>query len=241
MNRGSGHPLAYPLAVTIGALAVLTAWAPFADPDQFSALVVVGLGIIGYTGYRLALALGVLDHGAATRHPVPVRRVRQEHRLESRSWLELRGQGPTRWIPVYFTPHLIGFTGGTAEFDGRSIVLRESSAAPDNQPTADAGTPPAPSSEIHVLPAGRVRLGEPGGRLLDNPSRRDATTGERATTAAKFPRRLLLDAQSVVAAPFIALLWVYIAEGGLPAFIGACCVAAAAAIWLSAIRGSDPS
>ena len=243
MNRGSGRPLAYPLCVTIGALAVLTAWAPFAGPDQLSALVVVGSGIIGYTGYRLAVALGAVAYGAAMAHPAAARRVRQEYRLQSRSWLEIRAGEHLRWIPVYFTPALVGFTGGKAEFDGVRIFLRET--GPNGAGAPSESAPGSPNfladGGLYVLPAGRVRSQEPSGRLLDNPSRRDAATEERACAAARFPRRLLLDAQSVVAAPFIGLLWVYTAGGGLPAFTGATCVAAAAAIWLSAIRGSDPS
>ncbi|MFI5714976.1 hypothetical protein [Nocardia sp. NPDC051750] len=239
-----GRPLAYPLVVTIGALAVLTAWAPFADPDQLSALLVVGLGIVGYTGYRLAVALGAVRLGVETAQPVPVRRIRQEFQLQSRSWLELRDAGRIRWIPVYFTPSLVGFTGGTAEFDGHRIVLRTSDpagTAAADEPAANTARTPATGPEVYALPAGRMRVHEPRGRLIDNPSRPDAATGERARAAAKFPRRLLLDAQSVVAAPFIGLLWVYVVGGGLTAFAGACCAAAAAAIWLSAIRGSDPS
>lgn len=243
MIRGSGHPLAYPLCVTIGALAVLTAWAPFADPDQLSALVVVGSGIIGYTGYRVAVALGAVAHGAATGHPVAVRRVRQEYRLQSKSWLELRDDGQTRWLPVYFTPPLVGFTGGSAGFDGPRIFLEETSPGETTAPSESASGSPnsLAAAKLYVLPAGRVRSQEPSGRLLDNPSRMDATTEARARAAARFPRRLLLDAQSVVAAPFIGMLWVYVAGGGLPAFTGATSVAAAAAIWLAAIRGSDPS
>lgn len=242
MKRGSGHPLAYPLAVTIGALAVLTAWAPFADPDQLSALAVVGLGITGYTGYRLAVAFGGARHGAGTDGTAAVRRVRQEFRLQSRSWLELRGSEGVRWVPVYFTPELVGFAGGTAELGGSRIVLHGS--APDRASEEPAGGIPRSSVNmpaIRVLPAGRIRLREPHGRLLDNPSRPDPAAAERARSATRISRRLLLDAQSVVAAPLIGLMWVYIAGGGLPAFTGATCVAAAVAIWLSAIRGSDPS
>ncbi|WP_280402672.1 hypothetical protein [Nocardia carnea] len=242
MNRGSGHPLVYPLSVTIGAFAVLTAWAPFADSDQLSALAVVGLGIAGYTGYRLAVAFGGVRHGAGTDGTAAVRRVRQEFRLQSRSWLELRVRERVCWVPVYFTPELVGFTGGTAELDGSRIVLHGS--APDRAPDERAGdirSSPASVPSIRVLPAGRVRLREPHGRLLDNPSRPDPSAPERAHSAARILRRLLLDAQSVVAAPLIGLMWVYVAGGGLPAFTGATCVAAAAAIWLSAIRGSDPT
>lgn len=249
MNNGSGHPLVYPLAVTTGALAITFAWAPFADPDQLSALIVVGLAIVIYTGYRLAVAFGTVAHETAAGRPVAVRRVRQEHRLHSRSWLELRGDDTTHWLPVFFTPELVGFIGGTAEFGRRGITVRESgpamndtAAGSSRRPTASAADEPAGSGRgLRLLPAGRLRDDEPPGRLLDNSSRPDPAAGARATASARIPRRLLLDAQAAVAAPFLGLLWVYVVGGGLPAFAGCCCVTAAAAVWLSAIRGSDPS
>ncbi|MEU1957018.1 hypothetical protein [Nocardia rhamnosiphila] len=232
MSSRIGHPLAYPLCVTIGALAVLTAWAPFADPDQLSALAVVGAGIVGYSGYRAAVALGAVGFGAETSGTVPVRRVRQEYQLVSRSWLELRDNGDDSWLPVYFTPELIGFTGGTALVTERQIVLR-----PDPGGTELPGGP----REFQVLPAGRARKTEPPGRLVDNPIRVDPDAEARVATAAKTTRRLLLDAQPAVAAPFVALLWLYVMGGGTGAFVAAMCVAAATGTWLSAVRGSDPS
>lgn len=233
MSSRIGHPLAYPLCVTIGALAVLTAWAPFADPDQLSALAVVGAGIVGYSGYRVAVALGTVGYGAEKSGTLAVRRVRQEYQLVSRSWLELRGDGDDSWLPVYFTPELIGFTGGTALLSERQIVLR-----PDPGGTEPPG---GPQCEFRVLPAGRAREKEPPGRLVDNPTRVDPEAAARAATTTKITRRLLLDAQPAVAAPFVALLWLYVMGGGTGAFVAAMCVAAATGTWLSAIRGSDPS
>ncbi|MGW6335399.1 hypothetical protein [Nocardia rhamnosiphila] len=232
MSSRIGHPLAYPLCVTIGALAVLTAWAPFADPDQLSALAVVGAGIVGYSGYRFAVALGAVSLGADGSATMPVRRVRQEYQLVSRSWLELRDGGNERWLPVYFTPELIGFTGGTALLGERQIVLRPESGGTDL---------PGGPREFRVLPAGRARETEPPGRLVDNPTRVDPETETRAATTTKTTRRLLLDAQPAVAAPFVALLWLYVMGGGTGAFVAAMCVAAATGTWLGAIRGSDPS
>ncbi|WP_328389835.1 hypothetical protein [Nocardia sp. NBC_00416] len=232
MRSRIGHPLAYPLCVTIGALAVLTAWAPFSDPDQLSALAVVAAGIVGYSGYRFAVALGALGHGVHRSGPVPVRRVRQEHQLLSRSWIELRDGGDECWIPVYFTPELIEFTGGTALFGERRIDLRRDPAS--ERIIGAAG-------EFRILPAGRARESEPPGRLLDNPTRPDPDAQARTAATVQVTRRLLLDAQPMVAAPFAGLLWVYVMGGGTAAFTGVLCVAAAVALWLSAIRGSDPS
>lgn len=233
MSSRIGHPLAYPLCVTIGALAVLTAWAPFADPDQLSGLAVVGVGIVGYSGYRFAVALGPVGLGAEKSGTVAVRRVRQEYQLVSRSWLELRDNGDHSWLPVYFTPELIGFTGGTALLSERQIVLRSDPGGTD--------PPGGPQREFRVLPAGRARETEPPGRLVDNPTRVDPDAEARVATAVKITRRLLLDAQLAVAAPFVALLWLYVMGGGTGAFVAALCVAAATGAWLSAIRGSDPS
>ena len=89
-------------------------------------------------------------------------------------------------------------------------------------------------------PVERV-VSEPAGRLIDNPSRPDPDGPVRARVAARPVRRLVLDAQFAVAAPFVGALWVYVAGGGVPAFTGATCVAAAVAVWLAAVRGSDPS
>ncbi|WP_175583129.1 hypothetical protein [Nocardia cyriacigeorgica] len=222
MIRGSGrneHPLAYPLTVTFGALAVMTAWAPFADVDQLSALAAVAAGIVGYSGVRIARAVGWLGSGVGVQERLAVKRVRQQHRLVSRSWLEFTQGRTTRWLPVYFDPALITLTEVTAEIDERAVIV----------------------DGIRLYPSGQARDAEPPGRLIDNPSRPDPNGAAQARAAASPLRRLLLDAQSVVAAPFAGLFWIYIGGGGISAFAGATCVAAVTAIWLSAIRGSDPS
>lgn len=219
MIRAASHPLAYPLTVTIGALVVIAAWAPFADLDQLSALLTVALAILLYTAFRMGIALGGLPHGAGPQRTVPVRRVRQQYRLLSRSWLEITERGRTRWLPVYFDPRLISLTGSETEVGGRRVTV----------------------DGMRLYPAGRMRETEPPGRLVDNPSKPARDVDQRATEATRVSRRLTLDAQSMVAAPFAGLLWVYVASDGITAFVGATCVAAIAALWLSAVRGSDPS
>ncbi|MEU0502010.1 hypothetical protein [Nocardia sp. NPDC005998] len=232
MKFGPGHPLAYPVSVTIGALVVCLAWAPFADLDQLAALATVALGILGYTGFQLARALGRLPHGLADGNragsggdhrdnirTVEIKRVRQQHRLVSRSWLEITENYRTRWLPVFFEPGLLGMTETAAEVSDRSV---------------DTAT-------LHFYPSGKTRTSEPPGRLIDNPSRPDPDAPDLAAESARVRRRLLLDAQSTVAAPFVGLMWVYVAEGGFTAFLAATSVAAATAIWLAAVRGSDPS
>ncbi|WP_433729692.1 hypothetical protein ACQP0C_01065 [Nocardia sp. CA-129566] len=232
MKFGPGHPLAYPCYVTIGALVVCLTWAPFADMDQFAALATVALGILGYTGLQLARALGRLPHGLADGNragtsgaggdnvrTVEIKRLRQQHRLVSRSWLEITENYRTRWLPVFFDPALLGMTETEAEVSDRSID----------------------TASLHFYPSGKARASEPPGRLIDNPSRPDPDAPDLATDSARVRRRLLLDAQSTVAAPFVGLMWVYVANGGFTAFLAATSVGAATAIWLAVIRGSDPS
>lgn len=196
------RPLAYPLTVSAVALAGTAVLMPFTDVDQRSVLAVLALGVIGYTAYRLAIAWARPQLGS------DARRVRQEYRLTSRSWVEYRDGEQTFWVPVYFDPALI--------------------------------TSPNPAA-LRLYRSGRRRTREPVGRLIDNPTRPADDAPERAARAARWRRRLLLDAQSAVAAPFFGLLWTYLAGGGVLVFAGATTVGLLLAVWISAIRGSDPS
>lgn len=218
MNLRTGHPLAYPALVTIGTLAITLAWVPFADPEQVAMLGTVAVIILGYSGFRFAVALGYLPAGLPSTvdgREVAVRRVRQQHRLVSRSWLEFTIGGRDLWLPVYFDPGLVTLTPDTAELAGRTVRV----------------------GQLRVYPSGRLRDSEPVGRLIDNPTRPDPEAIGRTGPG----RRILLDAQSAVVGPFAGLLWVYVAGGGSMAFVAATLVAAATATWLPAVRGSDPS
>ncbi|MCX4096613.1 hypothetical protein [Nocardia sp. alder85J] len=213
----SGHPLAYPMLTALGALVVCLAWMPFADPEQLAMLVTVALIVAGYSAVRMLVARGALS--AVPPVTVAGERVRQQHRLLSRSWLEYRVDGRTRWLPVYFDPALVALPAATIE-SGDGVVRFD---------------------EVRVYPSGRHRDSEPVGRLIDNPAHPDPDAPARATHSARLRRRLLLDGQYAIAAPFAGLLWLYVAGGGLAAYCGATVVAAAVATWLPAIRGSDPS
>ncbi|MFE5288040.1 hypothetical protein ACFRAQ_23980 [Nocardia sp. NPDC056611] len=192
------------------------AWVPFADPEQGAMLIAVAAVILGYTGFRFAVAFGYLPAGLrGGAKELAVRRVRQQHRLVSRSWLEFSVDGRNRWLPVYFEPGLVTLTPRTAEIGGRKVSV-------DGR---------------RMYPSGRVRDSEPVGRLVDNPERVDPEAIGRTGVG----RRVLLDAQSAVAGPFAGLLWVYVAGGGVGAFVAATMVGAATATWLSAVSGSDPS
>ncbi|MGW0250731.1 hypothetical protein ACWDYH_29265 [Nocardia goodfellowii] len=226
----SAHPLTYPVGVTLGALAVCAAWAPFANSSQLAVLATVALVILGYTAFQVCTARGLLPLGLPVPATAVVKRVRQEHRLVSRSWLEFSavaadcaqsstGASGTWWVPVYFDPALVMLTEAEGVLGGRQVRV----------------------GGLRVYPSGRARTAEPPGRLIDNPSRPGPDSRGLAVASARTARRLLLDAQSGVAAPFAALLWVYLDGGGLPAFAGAFCVAFGTAVWLAAIRGSDPS
>jgi hypothetical protein len=213
VSSGPARALTYPLLVTSGTLVVVAAWVPFADIDQLSALAVVGLSVLAYTAYQGGLALGVFPTGLVATGTVRGRRVRQQYRLVSRSWLEISSGDRMVWQPVFYEPALSTLTPTDLELTGRSIH--------------DGNT--------RFYPSGRVRTTEPAGKLVDNPSR------PADPPAFGIARRLILDLQPAVGAPLVGLLWVYVMNGGLGAFIAATTVAAATFTWLSAIRGSDPS
>ncbi|MFD6398797.1 hypothetical protein [Nocardia sp. NPDC060249] len=213
MSSGPARALTYPLLVTGGTLAVIAAWVPFADIDQLSGLAVVALAVLAYTAYQGGLAFGVFPTGLVATGTVRGRRVRQQYRLVSRSWLELSSGDRMVWQPVFYEPALSTLTPTDLELTGRSIL----------------------AGDTRFSPSGRVRTTEPSGKLVDNPS--------RATDPPAFgiARRLILDVQQAVGAPLVGLLWVYVMNGGLGAFVATTTVAAATFTWLSAIRGSDPS
>lgn len=205
--------LTYPLLVTGGTLVVIAAWVPFADLDQLSGLAVVGLVVLGYTGWQVGVAFGVLPSGLRPVGVVRGRRVRQQHRLVSRSWLELASGDRVVWVPVFYTPELSTFVPGEVDVTGSAIR----------------------AGDVRFLPSGRARTTEPPGKLIDNPTR------PADPPAFGLGRRLVLDLQFAIAAPLAGLLWVYVMAGGLGAFVAATTVSAATFTWLSAIRGSDPS
>ncbi|MGV9674488.1 hypothetical protein ACWDSJ_04335 [Nocardia sp. NPDC003482] len=215
MTPGAGHPLAYPVLTTSGVLAICLAWAPFGDVERVSLLATVALIVLGYTGFRLAVAFGRPGIPESARG----KRVRQQHRLLSRSWLEITAGDETRWLPVYFDPFLVTLPESAIERSGSAVRV--------------AGR--------RVYPAGAPRDSEPPGRLIDNPTRPDPDGAAHAARAVRPVRRLVLDAQSAVVAPLAGLFWVYLSDRGVVEFVCATSVFAAAAVWFAAIRGSDPS
>src|SRR5690606_15612233 len=115
------------------------------------------------------------------------RRVRQQHRLVSRSWLEITSGDRMVWQPVFYAPALSKLTPTDLELTGTAIT----------------------SGDERFYPSGRVRTTEPPGKLVDNPSR------PADPPAFGIGRRLLLDTQSAVGAPVMGLLWVYVVHDGI--------------------------
>ncbi|WP_245672726.1 hypothetical protein [Aldersonia kunmingensis] len=207
--------LRYPAGTAIGAVAICLALAFFGNADEIAVLAVVVLIVAVWTTVRLVGARS----GGETPRAIQVRRIRQQHRLVSRSWLEVRDGGRAYWLPVYFDPALVALTATPASGTSRSVDW----------------------NGHRFFAAGRSRSTEPVGRLIDNPSRIAPDAVVRGVAANRVGRRLLLDAQSAVGAPLVGFMWVFVAGGGIGAFAGATAVGAAAAIWWSAIGGSDPS
>jgi hypothetical protein len=157
---------------------------------------------------------------------VPVRRVRIQAGLVARSWLETE-TAPRRWIPVHFDPVLVGLRSpATVRVHGDP--LRDRLVAVDVE-----------GRLLH--PSGPVRAREPRGRRTDNPTAPDAATIERAARLAPLRLQLRADLPLLLPAPIAALLWTYVDGGGLATWAAATALLAALALWLAALRGSDPS
>lgn len=157
--------------------------------------------------------------------PVPVRRVRVAAGMTSRSWLETETQ-PRRWIPVHFDATLVGLPSPT------TVRL-----------LGDPGRDRLVAAEVDgrvLYPSGPVRSTEPRGRRTDNPSRPDASVAERAAALAPLRRQLRADLPLVIPAPLVALLWISVGGGGGATWAAATLLLAAFALWIAAIRGSDP-
>lgn len=159
---------------------------------------------------------------------VPVRRVRVQSGLLTRSWLELDCP-PHRWIPVRFDPVL--------------VIL------PAPAPVRVHGDPRrhrlvgADIDGVWLHPSGPVRAREPRGRRIDSPAHPDADALQVASGS--WPRQLRgqlrADAVLITPAPVVGLLWAFLDGGGVTTWAGATALAAALALWWAALRGSDPT
>ena len=161
---------------------------------------------------------------AAPPRPVRVRRVRQQHRLLSRSWLEVVGAVPAQRFPVYFDPALV-----TLDSPAQVVVH---------------GTGALRALRVDgrwIYPSGRVRAAEPPGQLLDNPSHPDGAARERAARSTPLRRQLQVDGVLLAPAPFVGIFWVLLDGGGILVWVAATVVTAALALWAASVQGSDPS
>jgi len=177
----------------------------------------------------IVTAVRLLSRLRLTRRPqvrVPLRRVRIQSGLLARSWLETEDI-PRRWIPVYFDPVLITLpTPTTVALFGDPRRSRLVAAVIDG---------------AVLYPSGRVLKDDPRGRRVDNPSEIDDSVRARAITTTTWLHQLRADAVLIVPAPLIGLLWAFLDGGGVWSWLGATVITAALALWLAALRGSDPS
>lgn len=167
---------------------------------------------------------------------MPVRRVRVQSGLLTRSWLELDGP-PQRWIPVHFDPVLVTLPAPT--------------------PVRLHGDPrrhrlvAAEANGVWLHPCGPVTAREPRGRRIDSPAQPDSdplqhTVGSgrgsgRDSGRDSWRRQLRADAALLTPAPLVGLLWAFLDDGGVATWAGATALTAALAIWWTTLRGSDPT
>ncbi|MBV8931796.1 MAG: hypothetical protein JO285_04475 [Kutzneria sp.] len=157
---------------------------------------------------------------------VSMRRIRVQKGLLARSWLETE-RTPRRWIPVYFDPSLV-------------VLATPSPVRLYGDPWRDRLVAAEIAGTV-LYPSGPVTKAEPRGRRVDNPSQVDDSVRSRAVTTRGAVRQTRADAALVVPAPLVGLLWSYVDGGGFPSWLAATLISAALALWLAALRGSDPS
>lgn len=196
----------------------------------FSAL--IALLVLGTAGWQLVSRRRLPGYRAEA---LPVRRVRVQAGLLTRSWLELDavpwqaarqgGAGP-RWIPVHFDPVLVTSPApATARVHGDPLTRRLVAVEVD-------GT--------LLYPSGPVRSTEPAGRRIDSPAQPDDDAA-RAAARSGWRRQLRADAVLLTPAPLVGLLWTYLDDGGVLTWAAATALAAALGLWWAALRGSDPT
>lgn len=164
----------------------------------------------------------VLPARGTTRRTVPVRRVRMQRGLLTRSWLELETPQP-QWVPVYFSPALIGLPSPTtAELTGdRRVLVRTGGAT--------------------LFPAGALRNTEPRGRRLDNPAEPDNERLAASHRPVSLLRQLRVDLPVLAIAPVVGVFWALVDGTGVAGWLAVTTLTAAFGFWWAALRGSDPS
>lgn len=182
---------------------------------------VLAAAVLG-TGMWQVLSRRRLRRRAA--QPVLARRVRVQHGLLTRSWLEV--ESPPRWIPVHFDPVLLTMPApAPVQVSGDPERHRLVAAQVDGR---------------WLYPSGPVRAREPRGRRIDSPATPDidALAG---VTVPGWGRQLRADAALLTPAPMIGLLWTFLDGGGILTWACATALSASMGLWWAAVHGSDPT
>ncbi|GAA2064108.1 hypothetical protein [Williamsia deligens] len=188
--------------------------------------VIVMVIVVGVTGWRclvVSRTVRMLRDGRGD--AVTVRRVRVHHRMSSRGFLEVADPGEITWWPIYFDPSVLSLIPGECARRGQWAGAASFST----------------ERGVVAVPAGRARHTAPRGTIVDAPRLNDDDLRLRSARFGSLRRRVLLDFPRAVGAPIVAVLWVSVGGGGFDAFVAATVLAAAVAVWSSAIGGSDPS
>ncbi len=215
-------PSAPSRAVTTGASALVTA----DRASTYATVTVVAvLAMLVVNGFLLFTRFVQPSRRKASAS-VPMRRVKVQRGLLTRSWLETDTATP-RWIPVYFSPTLIGLPSPS-----RVEVLGDL--------RTDRHVAVRIDGEV-LYPAGSVRTGEPRGRRLDNPSAPDGERSLAAATPVRLRRQFRADLPVLAVAPVVGAFWALVDGSGFAGWLTVSVLIAAFGFWWAALRGSDPS
>lgn len=142
--------------------------------------------------------------------------------LVTRTWLVSEQDKREWWQPVYWDPAL-------DTVDPKKSY--EVHGAPQAHPLQVVTVDDAP-----IWPAGRRRLKVPRGEIRRMPGPVD-----RSDEGMSLRRHLRGDMALVLAAPFLALLWAYVDQGGAGSFWASLAVMAGVLFWVASVYGSDPT
>ncbi|MGW4486177.1 hypothetical protein ACWEOE_20325 [Amycolatopsis sp. NPDC004368] len=158
--------------------------------------------------------------------PVPVRRVKVQRGVLTRSWIETETAVP-RWIPVYFSPTLIGLPA-----PAKVTLLGD--VRGDRHVAVRVG------DEL-LYPSGAVRTTEPRGRRTDNPAEPDDERALAAAHPVSLARQFRADLPVLAVAPVVGAFWAFVDGSGFDGWLVVTVLVAAFGFWWAALRGSDPS
>ncbi|WP_128645881.1 hypothetical protein [Rhodococcus sp. BS-15] len=186
----------------------------------------VALVVLVRTGWSVGCAVLAARSATGSTTQTTVRRVRFQHRMRSRGYLEVQEKGARAWYPVYFHTGLLAIVPDADARMSKSVLGRRAFVVEPG---------------ILALPSGRRRASLPPGAPLDAPCLNDSDLLTRSARFGSLRRRIMLDAPAAVAGPIIGLLWLIVDGGGFAEFVAVSVLAAVTALWWSAIGGSDPS